>query len=495
MAREPFERDREVEELLVAVVLMVELDDLRDLLDRLGDGEREVGRVGDQLGDRVGLGGGEAEDAADVLDAGARLERAEGDDLPDRVAPVLVAHILDDLAAPLLAEVDVDVGHRDAFRIEEALEEQVELERADVGDAERIGDERTRGRPAARPDRDATIARRPDEVGGDEEVARVARFGDDAELEAESLLDLRRQRRAVTLGRTHFRKLHEEIVLARDAGGEREGGQMVLLAELHVDRVGDRERVLEDVRATLEVRRDLGGALEEEPAIVLHAVGVEAVLLEADAEEHVVRGVVLGLEEVRVVGRDHREREVLGELEDLLVELALVAGLVGLDLEVVPVLEDIGVPRGGRLGLLVLVVEQVTSDFAGHAGAGDDQPLAVLGEELTVDAGLAVEALGIAQGRELDEVLVAGEVLREEDEVEVVLLARRGAGLEAAVAGGDVRLHADDRLESGLLRLLLELPRGVDVAVIGDRQRRLLELLGATDQVIDPVGTVEKRVL
>ena len=44
------------------------------------------------------------------------------------------------------------------------------------------------------------------------------------------------------------------------------------------------------------------------------------------------------------------------------------------------------------------------------------------------------------------------------------------------------------------LRLLLELPGRVEVTVIGDRQRRLLELLRPADQVVDPVGAVEEGV-
>ena len=103
---------------------------------------------------------------------------------------VLLAHVLDHFAAPLEAEVDVDVGHRHAFRIQEALEEQVELERADVGDAERVGDERAGGRAAARADRNAAVARRLDEVVDDQEVAGVAGLRDDAELVVEPLADV-----------------------------------------------------------------------------------------------------------------------------------------------------------------------------------------------------------------------------------------------------------------------------------------------------------------
>ena len=121
------------------------------------------------------------------LIGGARLHRPERHDLADRLLAVLLPHVLDHFAAPLEAEVDVDVGHRHALGIQKALEEQIVLERADVGDPERVRDERARRRAAARSDRNAAVARRLDEVGDDEEVARVARLRDDAELVVEPL--------------------------------------------------------------------------------------------------------------------------------------------------------------------------------------------------------------------------------------------------------------------------------------------------------------------
>jgi hypothetical protein len=48
--------------------------------------------------------------------------------------PNVLPHVLDDLAAALEAEVHVDVGHRDPLGIQEPLEQQIELERVDVGD-------------------------------------------------------------------------------------------------------------------------------------------------------------------------------------------------------------------------------------------------------------------------------------------------------------------------------------------------------------------------
>ena len=70
------------------------------------------------------------------LIAALRGHGAEGDDLRDVLAPVLLGDVIDDLAAAVHAEVDVDVGHGDALGIQEALEEQLVLQRIDVGDAQ-----------------------------------------------------------------------------------------------------------------------------------------------------------------------------------------------------------------------------------------------------------------------------------------------------------------------------------------------------------------------
>ena len=138
-----------------------------------------------QLGQLVDLPVGHLQHAADVAQHAARLQRAEGDDLRDLIAAVALLHIVDHLAAPVLAEVDVEVGHRHAFGIEEALEQQAEPDRIEIGDGQRIGDQRARAGAAARPDRNALGLRPFDEVGDDQEVARIIHAGDDVDLEGE----------------------------------------------------------------------------------------------------------------------------------------------------------------------------------------------------------------------------------------------------------------------------------------------------------------------
>ena len=156
-----------------------------------GDGLRKRDGIGGvhrhELAQPVDLTVGHLQHAADVAQHRAGLELAEGDDVSDAMSAVALAHIGDHLVAPVLAEVDVEIGHRHALGVEEALEQQPEADRVEIGDGERVGDERARARAAAGPDRNAFRLRPFDEVGDDEEVALIVHAGDDIELEGETL--------------------------------------------------------------------------------------------------------------------------------------------------------------------------------------------------------------------------------------------------------------------------------------------------------------------
>ena len=140
-----------------------------------------------ELAELVHLPVGHLQHAADVAQHAARLQCAEGDDLRHLVAAVALLHVMDHLVAAVLAEVDVEVGHRHALGIEEALEQQPEADRIEIGDGERVGDERAGAGAAAGADRNAVRLRPLNEIGDDEEVAGIFHLGDDAQFEIETL--------------------------------------------------------------------------------------------------------------------------------------------------------------------------------------------------------------------------------------------------------------------------------------------------------------------
>ena len=151
--------------------------ELGAFLQRGGDGDAEA--AGDELGDLVDLRVGHPQRAADVAHGGAAGERAEGDDLRDVVGAVFIRHILDDLAAAAVAEIDVEVGHAHPLGVQTALEQQPVLHGVHVGDAEQIRDQTAHAAAAARADRYAARFGVPDEIGHDQKVVGKAHRDDD----------------------------------------------------------------------------------------------------------------------------------------------------------------------------------------------------------------------------------------------------------------------------------------------------------------------------
>ena len=128
--------------------------------------------------------------------------------------------------------------------------------------------------------------------------------------------------------------------------------------------------------------------------------------------------------------------------------------------------------------------------FAREAGAGADETLGVLREDFLVDARLVVHALEVRGGDELDEILVTGLVFGEEEEMGGGFLRAVGLAIEAA-ARREVNFAADDRLDVGLLALLVELDRAEEIAVVAQGERGHLQLGGARRQLGNTARPVE----
>src|SRR6185369_8312024 len=102
---------------------------------------------------------------------------------PGAGAAVFLINVLDHLLAPLMLEIDVDVGRLAALLTNEALEQQVAGRRVDRGDAEAITDGavRRRAAPLAQ-DRRVEGARKGDDVMDSQEVSREVQALDQRQL-------------------------------------------------------------------------------------------------------------------------------------------------------------------------------------------------------------------------------------------------------------------------------------------------------------------------
>ncbi|MNP17634.1 hypothetical protein D3C76_1100720 [compost metagenome] len=107
------------------------------------------------------------------------------------VAAVALEHVLDDFLAALVLEVHVDVRRLVALFRDKALEQQVDSIRVEFGDAK--GETHRRiGCRAATLAKDVLVAGEGDYVVDGEEIAFVAKFGDQPEFFFDGLAHLRR---------------------------------------------------------------------------------------------------------------------------------------------------------------------------------------------------------------------------------------------------------------------------------------------------------------
>ena len=279
-------------------------------------------------------------------------------------------------------------------------------------------------------------------------------------------------------------------------GGAGELGQEVALLEVELAQVGHGGRIGQRVRPVRKQRLHLRFGfdvrfLAGEP----EALGVVQIAAGADGEQHIVRLGILPPEIVRVVGGDHADAELLAQAQHPLGDQPFLRDPVLLDLEPEPVRsEGPAEPLRAPPGLLEPSLPEMERHLSREARGQADDPLGVGREHFPVDPGAAIESLDEADRGEPDQVPVAGAILGQQDEVAVGRGRSRRLLPGGPGAEGQVRLEAEDRPDLLRLGVLVEGPRRVHVAVVGDGQAVHAELLDVRDELGDPVGPVEQRV-
>ena len=160
-------------------VALHELGQLLLPLHRLG--ERHADLEGNHLGEPIRQAERLALHPGHVAHHQPRRHGAEGDDLANRILAVALGDVGDHLFTAFHAEVDVEIGHGDPFRVQQALEQQVVFQGIQFRDAEAVGHQRcVAGTATAH--RHAMLPPPVDELLDDEEIARELHLRDDAEL-------------------------------------------------------------------------------------------------------------------------------------------------------------------------------------------------------------------------------------------------------------------------------------------------------------------------
>ncbi|MGY3265119.1 hypothetical protein ACVWZN_001192 [Lysobacter sp. HA35] len=432
-----------------------------------------------------------AEHAAAVAHRRLRRHRAVGDDLRHAITPVLARDVVDDFVAAIHAEVDVEVGHRHAFGVEESLEQQVVRQGVEIGDAERPRDQRARTGTAARTDRNALLLTPVDEVRDDQEVTGEPHLDDDVELgfQARRVVLFRaavRRRHFVEPLRQSFARTVTQPGFDRVVARHRECGQRVL-AELHLDVAAQRqrERVVDRVRHVGEdVDHFLAGAQELLRAVFARTLGVVEHAAGRDADARFVRFVAGLVDEANIVRTDHRNVAQRRRMQRECVErfLALAAGAGQLEMQalaehVLPVDQ----PGFGE------VMATAAGKLRGEAVAsGECEQAAVVLTQPVRAHRHAVVAMAFHPH--------AAEQARQREIALSIAAEQRHAG-GRFVAVSQRHVGAEDGLDARRFGRLVELHGGEEVVDVGQRDCRLAEVRAPLDQLADTDRRVGERIL
>ena len=200
MARHALKRTRGVDQFTHLRLFVIHLFQLG--IDCQCFVDRDVQLIRHLLCYHVNLVIRDIERAANITDGAARGHRTKGDDLRNAVLAVLFGNILDHLGAAHITEIDVDIRHGHALRVEEPFKIERIVDWVKIGDAEAVGHNRTRRRTAPRPDRDTLPLGITDKIRYDQEVIDKAHAGNHINLILQT-----RAHRTVVLGIPHGKSL------------------------------------------------------------------------------------------------------------------------------------------------------------------------------------------------------------------------------------------------------------------------------------------------
>ena len=199
---------------------------------------------------------------------------------------------------------------------------------------------------------------------------------------------------------------------------------------------------------------------------------------------------------VCVIGAHHGQSRLLMDAQDALVYHRLVPDAVILKLQIEMVRsEDPGQLQGIGLGVFVLPVAQHPGDLPRQTRAQGNEALAVGAEQLQINPGLDVEALGPGHGYQIGKVAVALLILAQQHQMTAL-----GVKLVELIEPGparrrDIHLTADDGLDPRRQTRPIEVDGTVHDAVVGNGAGGLPHGLDDAGQILNPACAVQKAEL
>ena len=489
---QPFQLQRKIEQppdLRIGLVLGSEFRNAIECAFKR-PGVRRV--IGNELGQPVDMAVAHLEHTAGVLQHSTRLQPPEGDDLGHLVATIFRLNIADHFLAPGFAEVDVEVRHRDAFGIEEAFEQQPQLDRVKIRDRQRPGNDRPRARSTTRTHGDAVFLRPFDEIGNDQEIGRKTHGRDDVQFELQPIpIDL-----MLAFGNPRQPPFEPGCRIAAQLRGlalcipDNAGQDRATLGGHDGASLGNDQCIGQGLRQVgkkqTHVARGfdpgIGRALD--PVVAVHIARVR------DAEHDVMRIVEIGFGKIGRVGRDQRQVKLMRDLDQARFACAFDRVERPGDLDIDPARKQLQQAIGIANGCIVLSFGNEARHRPFGTPCERDQPIGVFGQLFKRDMGRLFKRAIKMRGRgQRAEIGIACLILRIERQP--VIGWRDSIG---PVRSRDCEQGSDDRLNARRLAGLGEFHDAIEAIAVRDRGGRKTKFPRPLCDALRIDGAFEHRI-
>ena len=203
---------------------------------------------------------------------------------------------------------------------------------------------------------------------------------------------------------------------------------------------------------------------------------------------------VLALEKMHIIGGDQAKVELSGDSNKFRIATALrfEAMIVQLDEEAIAP-ENFTILAGELPRPFEIACKEPAIDFALEAAAQRNDPSRVGCQQLLVNSRFIVKTLEMRGRDQLDKIAISFGIGSEQCQMERSFLTGRGVAI-AKRPGCHVSLAADDWSNASPFGRLVKLYRTVEIAMVGNRNRRHSEFGGLRDQVFRSNRSVQQGV-
>ena len=219
---------------------------------------------------------------------------------------------------------------------------------------------------------------------------------------------------------------------------------------------------------------------------------------------------ILLVDKVGVIGTDEFDVQFLGKLHQGIINEALFlvglmigtgdSGLVALQLQVIIVTKHVLEPLDGLSRLVHLTIHDQLGNFTAQARRAADDAFMVFLQLAVVGSGMGIKALGPAVGDNFNEVLVALQILGQQNQVATDIAL---VDVLMAVLVGDIDLTAEDGLELLIIaaflvqlgHIVVKFLDAEHVAVVSNGHAAHAVGYSLIDQCLDRSLSVKNRVL